>query len=141
MTDKTTAVETIKPLLPWRLFDWMGVPEWFETTPLKVEEFRDGDELVVRAEMPGIDPDKDVAIDVTDHMLRIKAERHQETKTEDKDGYRTEFQYGSFTRVLPMASGASGDDVKATYHDGILEIRVPVDQQKADARKIEVTRV
>ena len=45
--------------------------------------------------MPGIDPDKDVEITVSDHMLQVKAERRQETKTEDKKGYRSEFRYGS----------------------------------------------
>lgn len=141
MTEKSTAVQTAKPLFPWRLLDWMSMPEWFEGAPLKVEEFREGDEYVVRAEMPGIDPDKDVAIDVTDHTLRIKAERRQETSTEDKHGYRSEFQYGSFVRVLPLAADMSKDDVKATYHDGILEIHVPVDQGKVERHPVPVTRV
>jgi HSP20 family protein len=141
MTEDSGAMELTGPLAPWRMFDWMRVPDVLEAAPLKVEEFRDGDELVVRAEMPGIDPDRDVEIDVMDHLLRIKAERRRETKIEEKDHYRSEFQYGSFTRVVPLASGASRKDVKATYHDGILEVRVPVDRQQAEQRRVPVQRV
>ena len=140
MTDKPTAVETYKPWMP-RLLDWVGLPEMFDEPRLKVEEFREDDFLVVRAEMPDIDPDEDVDIDVIDHTLRIRAERRHEEKVEEKDGFRTEFQYGSFTRVLPLPRAAAAEDVKATYHDGILEIRVPLDVHEADKRRIQVQRV
>jgi len=124
-----------------RILDW---PEtWrdlMEDTNLKVEEFRDDDELVVRAEMPGIDPDKDVEITVTDNMLQMRAERRSETKTEDKEGYRSEFHYGSFSRTVPLPVGATEDDVKATYTDGILEVRVPIDTSEESAKKIPITR-
>ena len=95
---------------------------------MRVENFTEGNEAVVRVEMAGIDPDKDVEISVTDHTLRVHAERREETKTEDKGSYRSEFRYGSFTRVVPFPAGATEKDVKATYKDGILEIRVPVDR-------------
>jgi HSP20 family protein len=133
-----------------RLFGEWPWARWAERRPelltrlesqLRLEEFREGHELVVRAEMPGLDPDKDVDIHVSDHTLRIRAERKQETKTEDKDGYRSEFRYGSFMRTLSMPSGATDQDVKATYKDGILEVRVPIDTAKAEATKIPVQRV
>ena len=47
---------------------------------MRVEEFVDGDELVIRAEMPGIDPDNDVQVHVRNHLLELRAERKQETK-------------------------------------------------------------
>jgi HSP20 family protein len=109
-------------------------------SPLKVEEFTDGDEAVVRAEMPGIDPDKDVTITVSDHTLRVTAERRQETKTEEKGGYRSEFSYGSFSRVVTLPVGATEQDVEATYRDGILEVRVPLDRKAAEARKVPIQR-
>jgi len=127
--------------------DWPDWPDWLEWWPdppmssqLKVEEFRDGDTLVVRAEMPGIDPDKDVEVTVTDHVLRIKAERREESKTEDKDGFRSEFRYGSFYRSIPLPAAASDEDVTASYTDGILEVRVPVDGEGTEARRISVAR-
>jgi HSP20 family protein len=123
---------------PWsrldRLFD-----EWMRTMPMRrllgeapgedvirVDEYRDADTQVIRAELPGIDPDKDVELIVSGGMLRINAERRVEEKTE-KEGYtRHEMRYGSFTRTLPLAEGATEDDIRAAYRDGVLEIRIPV---------------
>jgi HSP20 family protein len=124
-----------------RMFDlpetWKGL---MTDTDMKVEEFQDDGHLVVRAEMPGIDPDKDVEITVSDHLLHLRAERRSETKTEDKKGYRSEFHYGSFTRSIRLPVGATEDDVTATYNDGILEVRVPVDDGEVEAKKIPISR-
>jgi HSP20 family protein len=108
--------------------------------PMRVEEFQEGDTLVVKAEIPGIDPDKDIEIDLADHTLRIRAERRHETKDEEKGRYRSEFRYGSFSRTVPLPVGATDQDVKATYTDGILEVRIPIDQGKAEARKVPIQR-
>jgi HSP20 family protein len=91
-----------------------------------VDEFRDGDIHVIRAEIPGIDPDRDVDLTVVDGTLRIQAERRAEEESEEKGYTRRELRYGSFVRVLPLPDGAAAADVSATYEDGILEIRVPV---------------
>jgi HSP20 family protein len=124
-----------------RMFDVPTVwKDLFDDSEMKVEEFRDGDTLVVRAEMPGIDPDKDVEITVADRMLHLRAERRSETKTEDKKGYRSEFRYGSFSRAVRLPAGAGEDDVKASYEDGILEVRIPVDDNSNGAKKIPITR-
>jgi HSP20 family protein len=124
-----------------RLFDWPdSLRDALEQASLKVEEFEDGGQLVVRAEIPGIDPEKDVEISMSDHTLSLRAERHSETKTEDKKGYRSEFRYGSFARSVRLPAGASPSDVKATYTDGILEVRIPIDSADAEAHKIPVTR-
>lgn len=123
---------------PWsrldRIFD-----EWMRTMPvrrilgeapgeevIRVDEYRDDDTQVIRAELPGIDPDKDVELTVANGMLTIEAERRVEEKTEEKGFTRRELRYGSFTRSLPLAEGATEDDIRAGYKDGVLEIRVPV---------------
>ena len=123
--------------------DWPRLRSMFaeDDGVMRVENFTEGNEAVVRIEMPGIDPDKDVEINVSDHTLRVHAERREESKTEDKDRYHSEFRYGSFTRVVPMPAGATEKDVKATYKDGILEVRVPIDRAAAEATKIPVQRV
>ncbi len=124
-----------------RVFDMPDMwKDLLEGSDMKVEEFRDGDTLVVRAEMPGIDPDDDVEITVSDNMLHLRAERRSESKTEDKKGYRSEFRYGSFSRVVRLPAGASEDDVEASYNDGILEVRIPVDESSNGARKIPISR-
>lgn len=114
--------------------------ELADEADMRVEEFTDDGHLVVRAEIPGIDPDNDVEITVTDHMLNLSAQRRSETTTENKRGYRSEFRYGSFARSLRLPAGATEDDVHATYTDGILEVRIPVDAAEASAKKILVER-
>lgn len=124
-----------------RGFDWpMTMKEFMEDSDLRVEEFEDDGDLVVRAEMPGIDPDKDVDISLSDRMLRLKAVRREKTETEDKKGFHSEFRYGSFSRSISLPVGATEEDVKASYVDGILEVRLPIDSDEAEARKIPVTR-
>lgn len=138
-------------------FGWMGdlfdswptmfgrrIPELFERGPgtlegMRVEEFMDDDEAVVRVEIPGVDPEKDIDINVASGRLVVSAKREQrETKSED--GRRSEFHYGSFRRTMTLPPGVDADDVHATYTDGILEIRVPVDGEAQAKTKVPITR-
>jgi HSP20 family protein len=108
---------------------------------IRVDEFREDGTLVVRADLPGIDPDKDVEITVSDGMLNIEAERHAEEKKEEKGYVRQELRYGSFSRSLRLPEGATDSDVTASYKDGILEIRVPAPEPKVElAKKIAVSK-
>lgn len=102
-----------------RFFEW-------PTTLMRLEEFVDGDVCVIRAELPGIDPDKDVEITVSDGMLHLQAHREERSEDKQPEGYRSEFRYGSVARHIRLPEGATEADVKATYKDGILEVRVPV---------------
>src|SRR5436190_1626113 len=81
------------------------------TQAIRVEDYVEDGSYVVRAELPGIDPDKDVEITVTGDVLRIHAER----QIEHKEGHRSEFRYGSFTRSLELPRGVTVKDVKAAY--------------------------
>lgn len=122
-----------------RVLDWPSAWAEFADEPdMRVEEFTDDGHLVVRAEVPGIDPDNDVEITIADHVLNLRAQRRIETSTGDKKGYRSEFRYGSFARSVRLPVGATEDDVQATYTDGILEVRIPIDAAKASAKKIPV---
>jgi len=96
---------------------------------IRVEEFHDDGTLVVRADLPGIDPEKDVELTVADGMLRIEAERREEEKKEDEGYLRQELRYGSLARTLPLPEGVTESDIKATYKAGILEIRIPEPKQ------------
>lgn len=120
----------------WRRFfepEFMG--GW-----MRVEEFVDGDALVVRAELPGLDPDKDVELTISDGVLHVRAEREERSEHKGKEGYRTEFRYGSLQRSIPLPAGTKDEDVKASYHDGILEVRVPVGEAKVTATKVAISR-
>jgi HSP20 family protein len=109
---------------------------------MRLEEFRDGDDLVVRAELPGIDPEADLTITVGDGVLTIAAERREETTEGEKGkpGYRSEFRYGELRRVLRVPHAVRESDVRATYADGILEVRLPLTTTPATPNKVPVSR-
>jgi HSP20 family protein len=108
---------------------------------LRVEEFDQDHTLVVRAEMPGIDPDKDVEVTVADGMLTIRAERTEEEETTKKHFHRREIRYGGFSRTLPLPEGVREGDIKASYKDGILEIQVPVPETSdTETTKVPIAR-
>jgi HSP20 family protein len=109
---------------------------------IRVDQYRDGDDLVVRAELPGIDPDRDVELTVTDRMLHVQAQRREEDKLEEKGFMRRELHYGSFARTLPLPEGVVESDIKASYRDGILEIRIkaPKAVAKPDTTRIPIKR-
>jgi HSP20 family protein len=113
--------------------------DWDAPT-LRVEEFRDGGILVVKAEMPGIDPEKDVDVSVSDGVLHIQAERQEKTEHKEKDGYRSEFRYGSFMRDIVLPRGVKEEDVTASYRDGVLEVRVPVPEAADEPKKVPIAR-
>ena len=113
--------------------------DW-DSAALRVEEYKDGSTLVVKAEVPGINPDTDVDISVANGVLHIQAERQETTEHKDKNGYRSEFRYGSFARDIPLPSGSSDADVTAIYRDGVLEVRVPIDEKHETRSKIPISR-
>jgi HSP20 family protein len=106
---------------------------------IRVDEYRQNGTMVIRAELPGLDPDKDVELTVDNGMLTIKAERHDDT-TVDENGYlRREMRYGSFSRTLLLPSKVSEADIEASYSDGILEVRVPV-AAETPATKVPIAK-
>jgi HSP20 family protein len=88
------------------------------------ERWEDG-ELVIQVELPGIDPDKDLELAVADGLLHIEAHHREDTTTEEGGYVWREIRHGSFVRTLPLPAGVSEADVKATYKDGNLAVRVP----------------
>jgi len=83
-----------------------------------------GDNFVLKAQLPGIDP-KDIDVQVTPEAISISGERRYEN-TEEKSGYvRSEFRYGKFHRVLPLPTHIQNDSVQAEYKDGILMLTLP----------------
>jgi HSP20 family protein len=130
-----------RPVAGWP--DWLH--PWWE--PLKsamigtwipVEEYEDEGTLVVRAEIPGIDPDRDVEITIDAGQLQIRAERRQESSVEESRYARSEIRYGHFARSLPLPPGCSEEDVSASYKDGILTVRLPAAPEAA--RRVPVLR-
>lgn len=144
-----TSIERRDPRLPdfpeWmnRWFDERGLGERLLSgfgSGIRVEELDEGDVHVVRAELPGIDPERDVDISIHDGLLHIRGERTERSSERDKGSYRSEFRYGRFERALPLPAGASAEDVAATYEDGVLEVRIPLPAAARDTTKIAVKR-
>jgi HSP20 family protein len=101
-----------------------------------IEVFQRGDELVVRADLPGMNKDE-IRIEVTNDALHIEGERRQEHSEEREGRYHTERSYGRFARTIPLPAGAISEDPKATFKDGVLEITMKVPQQ-SKARQIPI---
>ena len=106
------------PLLD-ELVTWMGL------TPLephvRVEEFDEDGRHVVRADIPGVDPEKDLEVKVEHGLLHVRGER----RAEEHVGHRSEIRYGSFERVVGLPSGIRPEDVTAEYVDGVLTVTMP----------------
>lgn len=103
--------------------------------PVRIEEYLEGGSYVLRAELPGFDPDKDVKITVDGDQLSITAER----PVDKHDKAHSEFFYGSFARTVRLPAGADAAAVEARYDAGILEITVPIKVETDAAREIPVT--
>lgn len=104
---------------------------------MRVEEYMNDGQLRVRAELPGMDPDKDIDISIADGVLTIRAEREEKLETE----HRSEFRYGTFVRELTLPPNADDSDVHADYRDGILEVTVRLrEEQTSEPTKIPISR-
>ena len=101
--------------------------------PVRIEDYREDGTYVVRAELPGLDPEKDIQIQVQGHDLSITAERTVATH----DKAHSEFTYGKFARTVRLPVGAVPDEISAAYEAGILVVTVPV-RPAAETREIEV---
>jgi HSP20 family protein len=111
-----------------------GLRPALDTRMMRLEdEMKDG-RYEVRAEIPGVDPSKDIDITLRDGQLTIKAERSEK---KEFDG-RSEFSYGSFVRTVSLPAGADEDDVKATYDKGILTVSVAVKEAKPAEKHVPI---
>lgn len=114
-------------------FDWAAFLPPF-LSEIKVEQFVDGDRFVVRAELPGFDPDKQIEITVVNGLLKIHAERVEEKP----ERVHTEFRYGAVARSIALPAGAIEESAAATYRDGILEITLTLGPVKQPGRHIAI---
>lgn len=104
-----------------------------------VEASKDGADIVLTVELPGVDVAKDVEVEVDGRRLVVKGERRDE-RTDDSDSVLVrEFRYGSFKRSFRLPEGVPADDVEATYDKGLLTVRVKGANAVGEGpRKIEV---
>jgi len=88
------------------------------------------DRYVIRAELPGLDPENDIEVTVDGRVLTIRAERRQQ----DQQPYRSEFRYGPLAREVRLPVRVDPADVAARYDKGVLEVSVPVEVKPEGTR-------
>jgi HSP20 family protein len=106
--------------------------EWMPS----VEVFETAKEIVVNAELPGMDP-KNIDISLHDGVLTLRGERKREEEEKDGAFHRIERSSGAFSRSIRLPSEVDPDKVKANYKHGILKIKLPKTKEES-VKKIEV---
>ena len=91
----------------------------------------------IKAELPGLEP-KDVKVEVENDSLVIQGERKSESEEKNAGVQRTERQYGYFYRSIPLPEGANVEQAQAKFHNGVLEISIPVPEQQSNRRSIPI---
>jgi HSP20 family protein len=118
-------------------FPALGDVGWpFQAHAPKIDMIDRGNELLVRAEIPGISKD-DLQISLTDQTVTIRGESHKDTREEKGDYFRREISRGSFQRTLALPAAVAGDQAKATFADGVLELVLPKVDKPA-GRKVTI---
>jgi len=121
------------------LFDWIESPwasmlPFASGQPVRIEDYSKDGTYVVRAELPGLDPDKDIEVTVDADVLTIRAERHEE----HEEAHRSEFRYGSLSRSVTLPAGTDPEQVTASYGKGILQVSVPLAETKTGSHRVTV---
>jgi HSP20 family protein len=106
----------------------------FISPPVDIEETPEA--FVLRADLPGVSQ-KDVKVSFTGDTLVLRGERKRESEKHEGSLHRTERVHGAFERTFTLTAPVRGDQIKATYRDGVLEINVPK-AEEARVREIEV---
>lgn len=110
----------------------------FTDVSTSVDMFEEGEDLIIKAEMPGLKKNE-ISIDFADDVVTISGEKKSEEKTERKDYYCVERSFGSFSRKLRLPVEIQIDKTHALFKDGVLEIRMPKSEAaKQKTRKISV---
>lgn len=112
----------LRPRREWP--SWQELTAPFEGRPPRVDVIDHDQEIIVRAELPGV-AKEDLDVSVTNNRLTIKGTTHREEKEEKGDYHRAEISRGAFSRTLTLAADVEGDKAKATFKDGILELTLP----------------
>ena len=120
---------------PWWPERWLrGEAE--EITAPAVDVYEEKDDIVVKAELPGIEKN-DIEVNLSDSLLTLKGEKKKEEKIEEENYYRSERSYGAFVRSVQLPAEVHADKVKAAFKNGILEVRLPKTEE-AKRKEIKV---
>ncbi len=139
--ERRTAMRT--PMDMFEMFEDMwrnpfrGLDELDQQFTPAIEVSEKENEIVVRAEVPGMNPE-DMDIRVENNHLILSGEKKHEHKDEKENQIHREFSYGRFYRTIPLRGEVDPGDVKAKYKDGVLTVNVPINPESARAKKIAI---
>ncbi|HEU0191310.1 MAG TPA: Hsp20/alpha crystallin family protein [Mycobacterium sp.] len=123
---------------PTTVSDWL-VPTAGGFSPA-AEITKDGDDAVVRLELPGVDVDKDVTIELQGGHLTIRGERRDEHASDENGRTLREVRYGSFSRTFAVPAHVAGDAVSASYDAGVLTVRVAGVYAGTEPQRIAISK-
>jgi HSP20 family protein len=106
-----------------------GRDRWLPIRPLSIrmpslDVYEEKDSVVVKAELPGMKKE-DVEVNLAGETLTIKGEKKEDKEVKEDDYYRRERSYGSFLRTIALPCDVKSDEIKASFKDGVLEVRMP----------------
>jgi len=161
MAEKTQEAKKPKSVTPYRPFmgfgswerdmermmdDFFGrrwpqrwsLPAVLEVSAPAVDLYEDKDDIVVKAELPGMDKEN-IEVNLTNSTLTIKGEKKKEEEVKEEKYYKCERSYGSFVKTLELPKDIHAEKVKASFKNGILEIRLPkTEEAKKKEMKVKV---
>lgn len=101
-----------------------------------VDIFESGDDLLIRAELPGLRRE-DIDVRVEENTLVLRGERQVDNEINDAKTYRQERVFGAFSRRFALPTSVDPTRITARYVDGLLEVRLPK-ADEAKPRKIQI---
>jgi HSP20 family protein len=113
-----------------------GVGQTWETFSPAMEVYSNDEACIVRLSLPGVDPKK-VDVTVTGQTLTVRGERRRPEDVSEDRLYVSEIPYGRFERIFTLPEAVDGEKVKASYINGVLEIRMPL-KEAAKPRRVEI---
>jgi HSP20 family molecular chaperone IbpA len=126
---------TLMPRLFGDLVDWVALDRpQLANHMILIEDSLTEREYHLRAELPGMDPAKDIAVSVDNGVLHIHAEREER---QEQQG-RSEFRYGVLERAVRLPGNADSEGITATYDKGVLDVAVPLKDRESAGRTIPV---
>ncbi|MCX8031540.1 MAG: Hsp20/alpha crystallin family protein [Thermodesulfovibrionales bacterium] len=110
----------------------------FATFSPSIDISETDNELIISAELPGID-EKDIDVSLTKDSLTIKGEKKEEKEEKSKNYYRMERSYGAFSRTIPLPAEIDTDKVEAEFKKGVLTIKLPKTPEAIkETKKIQI---
>jgi len=120
-----------------RMFEELSPDSGWKWTPAIDVERADGN-LIMRADVPGF-KSEEISIEVEDEMLTISGKHEEEKEEKGKRFLRHERRFASFSRSIALPSGIDASKISAQTHDGVLDVKVPLPEEKGEHKKVTIT--